>query len=274
MVIKSFSFEQTRGSVSVAAKWARAVGTGNDFSSVLNEFQNLFHADTVQVERQMRSIDRLRVVARQEKSSGKLFARPPRSFVSALLGDIVHSTNPGSLFVLTEVSSDLDIKDSLDRFGLREVAVVSLCNESEYSDFLELHFERPLLQHNRQLLEMLGSVLSQSWRDRRSGVVEALLSKNPFPTAQERGTDDGNILGGHNPAGLTRSEFRVCLLVQEGRLPDELAEILNVSKSTFRTHLRSIYFKTGVSGHVELVHLLHGSGGKFSDERLKEGRRH
>lgn len=280
MGIKSFSIEQARSSVSVVAKWARATGVGKDLNGVLAEFQNLVHADTVQVVRQMRNIDRNRMVARQEKSSGKLFARPPRSFASALLGDLLHSTSSGSLFLLTEVRPGIETQESLDRFGLREVAVLSLCTERDFSDFLELHFERPLLQHNRQLLEMLGSVLSQSWRDRTTGVVEALLSGNPFPTAQERGTKDGHILGGHNPAGLTRSEFRVCMLVQEGRLPDELAEILNVSKSTFRTHLRSIYFKTGVSGHVELVHLLHRSGGKVSGGKLvsggqlTEGRRH
>lgn len=274
MVIRSFSIEQTRGSASVVAKWARAVSVGKDLNVVLNEFHNLVQADAVQVVRQMRNIDRNRVVARQEKSAGKLFARPPRSFAPALLGDFLHSTSSGSLFLLTEVRPGLETQDSLDRFGLREVAVLSLCSEREFSDFLELHFERPLLRHNRQLLEMLGSVLSQSWRDRTSGVVEALISRNPFPTAQEHRTNDGNILGGHNPAGLTRSEFRVCMLVQEGRLPDELAEILNVSKSTFRTHLRSIYFKTGVSGHVELVHLLHRSGGNVLYGQPKESLRH
>ena len=63
----------------------------------------------------------------------------------------------------------------------------------------------------------------------------------------------------NNPARLTRSEFRLCMLVQEGGLPDKVADVLQISKSTFRSHLRSIYSKTGVTGHVELVHLLHQS---------------
>lgn len=271
---KNFSTEQTRGSVSVVAKWVHAIGQGKDLNVVLAEFQKLVGADTVQVVRQMQNLDRTQMVARQEISAGKLFERPRRSFASVLLGDLLHKTNLGSLFLMTEVHSAHEARASLDQFELREVGVISLCNERDFSDFLEFHFERPLLDHNRQLLKMLGSVLSQSWRDRSSGVVATLLAGHSFPTAHERGTKFENILGSHNPAGLTRSEFRVCMLVQEGNLPNELVGILDVSKSTFRTHLRSIYFKTGVSGHVELVHLLHRSGREVSAEPQMKSLQH
>ncbi|MCB1356193.1 MAG: hypothetical protein KDK53_06725 [Maritimibacter sp.] len=42
-------------------------------------------------------------------------------------------------------------------------------------------------------------------------------------------------------------------------MPEDIATALNVKKSTLRSHMRAIYNKTGVSGQVELVHLLHGA---------------
>lgn len=269
----NFSNAQMRASVNVVAKWSHAIDVGTDLKVVLTTFQELIGANTVQVVRQMLKFDRTRMVARQEVSTGKLFARPPRSFASALLGDLLHKSNLGSLFLMTEMYAGNEVSASLDQFGLQEVGVLSLSNEPDFSDFLEFHFDRPLPDHNRQLLGLLGSVLSQSWRDRTPGIVAALIAGQPFPTAHERGKEFENILSSGNPANLTRSEFRVCMLIQEGRLPDEVADILHVTKSTFRTHLRSIYFKTGVSGHVALVHLLHRSGSKVSDEFLRKGMR-
>lgn len=257
---KSFSSEQTCGSASVAAKWAQAICMGCGLDGALAKFQDLVGAETVQVVRLMRNFDRTQMIARQEKSAGKLFARPPRSFSSALLGDLVHQTNLGSVFLLTEMRSRHEVSEALDPFGLREVCVLSLCREQEFSDFLEFQFERSLADHNRQLLEILGSVLSKSWVERAPGVVATLLTGHQFPPANERVASFGNVLGSDNPANLTRSEFRLCTLVRDGSLPEELAGILQVSKSTFRTHLRSIFLKTNVSSHVELVHLLHRSG--------------
>ena len=268
--IRSFSPKQTVGSINIVAHWTHALNDGKNLDNVLVEFQKLFSARAVQVVRQMRNFDRLRMVARQEASSGKLFERPTRSFVPALLGDLLHRTNLGSLFLSSEMQPDSAAQESLDQFGLKGVGVIALSNETEFSDFLEFHFERPLLNHNRQLLEILGLVLSQSWRSRSSGVVANLIAGHPFPAASEPRSKFTNILSSNNPAGLTRSEFRVCMLVQEGSLPEDLAEMLHVSTSTFRSHLRAIYFKTGVSGHVELVHLLHRTGMK-PDELNQRG---
>ena len=118
---RSFSSDQTRGSISVVAKWANAIGVGKDLGAALAEFQNLVEADTVQVVRQMRNFDRVRMVARQGKSEGKLFGRAPRSFCSALLGNLLHTTNVGSLFLYSETRPEHETRDSLDNFGLRDV---------------------------------------------------------------------------------------------------------------------------------------------------------
>lgn len=56
--------------------------------------------------------------------------------------------------------------------------------------------------------------------------------------------------------GLTRMEASLALLLAEGLTLDEAAEQLNVMRNTARTHLRSIFCKTGVTRQTMLVRLL------------------
>jgi len=56
--------------------------------------------------------------------------------------------------------------------------------------------------------------------------------------------------------GLTRMEAQLALLLTEGLTLDEAAEKMNVRRNTARTHLRSIFCKTGVTRQTMLVRLL------------------
>ena len=56
--------------------------------------------------------------------------------------------------------------------------------------------------------------------------------------------------------GLTRMEAQLALLLAEGNTLDEAAEKMNVRRNTARTHLRSIFCKTGVTRQTMLVRLL------------------
>ena len=56
--------------------------------------------------------------------------------------------------------------------------------------------------------------------------------------------------------GLTRMEATLALLLAEGLTLDEAAEEMNVRRHTARTHLRSIFCKTGVTRQTMLVRLL------------------
>ena len=55
---------------------------------------------------------------------------------------------------------------------------------------------------------------------------------------------------------LTRMEATLALLLAEGYTLDEAAEKMNVRRNTARTHLRSIFCKTGVTRQTMLVRLL------------------
>lgn len=56
--------------------------------------------------------------------------------------------------------------------------------------------------------------------------------------------------------GLTRMEAAMALLLTEGYTLDEAAEKMNVRRNTARTHLRSIFCKTGVTRQTMLVRLI------------------
>jgi DNA-binding CsgD family transcriptional regulator len=59
-----------------------------------------------------------------------------------------------------------------------------------------------------------------------------------------------------NPAKLSRAEYRVCILLAKGLSNERLLAELDVSYSTLRTHLRSIYAKTETSSRSELLYHL------------------
>jgi DNA-binding CsgD family transcriptional regulator len=56
--------------------------------------------------------------------------------------------------------------------------------------------------------------------------------------------------------GLTPAECRVSLLLADGRAPGEIADILDVTANTLKSHLSSVYSKTDTSRQSQLVRLL------------------
>jgi DNA-binding CsgD family transcriptional regulator len=56
--------------------------------------------------------------------------------------------------------------------------------------------------------------------------------------------------------GLTSTEARLANLLMEGKALDECCKILNVRRSTARTHLQHLFEKVGVQRQSELVSLL------------------
>jgi DNA-binding CsgD family transcriptional regulator len=56
--------------------------------------------------------------------------------------------------------------------------------------------------------------------------------------------------------GLSKAEARVCATLMTGKTMPEVAEALNVSPNTVKTHLATIYQKTGVHSQTALLYLL------------------
>ncbi|HVZ38688.1 MAG TPA: helix-turn-helix domain-containing protein [Candidatus Kapabacteria bacterium] len=78
---------------------------------------------------------------------------------------------------------------------------------------------------------------------------------------------------------LTPQETRILVLQFVGRSYEQIAEILNISLNTVRTHVKSIYAKSGTHGHSDftaryltpLADIEAGNGGVHSPGRIRRG---
>ena len=64
------------------------------------------------------------------------------------------------------------------------------------------------------------------------------------------------ILSMDNPAGLSRMEYRVCVLLSDGVALERIHQELAISRSTLRTHLRNVCAKTEFKKLDELLAVL------------------
>lgn len=179
-----------------------------------------------------------------------------RSFADAVLGAYAFSARAGSVWPSAMVASGTG-GETLARFhaarGLKEAVIVPIAVGPRAVDCLELHFDEPV-ETRYASLNMMADVLVRSWARRAPGrFLEELLrtgrSERPW-----HGEDD--LLSAANPAGLSRAEYRICMMLGRGLSGSALARELDIRPTTLRTHLRNIYSKTGTGGQAELVVLL------------------
>jgi DNA-binding CsgD family transcriptional regulator len=89
------------------------------------------------------------------------------------------------------------------------------------------------------------------WSESRQRPAAAVFLRDPESNAAQPSQELVRRL-----FGLTRMEAALALLLAEGFTLDEAAEKMNVRRNTARTHLRSIFCKTGVTRQTMLVRLL------------------
>jgi len=106
----------------------------------------------------------------------------------------------------------------------------------------------------------MSPALALAWSRRLPGSAHALMRRTRARPATEEASQTGtDILGPDNPARLSRSEFRICAMIREGMMTKSIAEQLGIRTTTLRSHLHSIYSKTGTSCQVDLLHRLSAS---------------
>jgi DNA-binding CsgD family transcriptional regulator len=140
-------------------------------------------------------------------------------------------------------------------------------------------------QESRELQRMIRQALAGTGASEGPGVVEAMSISRPSGRAKLgvlvraipmgawseskqrpavavflRDPESNAVQPSHELVrrlfGLTRMEAQLALLLAEGFTLDEAAEKMNVRRNTARTHLRSIFCKTGVTRQTMLVRLL------------------
>jgi len=187
-----------------------------------------------------------------------------RTYVSELLGPYLDRLKTGAIWSLSRhmagAGEDLDpvVAGWLRRRGLKDIFVLVLESRTGHSDYLEIHLRRDASRILELRIEALGPLLVRFWANRKPGLVADCLGHRTRQRVSGGNAmiSDAPLLSDHNPAGLTRSEFRVCMMVRRGLSVKSISEELSLSVTTIRTHLRSIYVKIGVSGFNELAHRL------------------
>lgn len=218
-------------------------------------------ADAALVSRTFNLERKVKYIARCSIHEGKVWASQPQTQSELVLGDCISSARPGSIWKLSDVraADGVPTPSCRDRNpnALREVIVVPLELTGGHVDHLEFHFGHSPAFHDLDLLAILASTMASGWSKRVPGSISANLEKGRKHLVREVRSDDHiATLDPQNPAGLSRCEFRVCAMMKEGMTVKKISQALTVSPTTVRSHLSSIFSKTGASNQVELLHLL------------------
>lgn len=144
------------------------------------------------------------------------------------------------------------------RRGLTDFATLVLTGGPPVRDHIELHFSNPAPASLQAAITVVVPTMARTWASRQIGLVSRTVVNHRPSRETERapGGARGALLNVTNPARLSRSEFRVCLLLSRGLSVLGVAKELSLCESTIRSHLRSIYAKTDTSNLAELVFLL------------------
>jgi DNA-binding CsgD family transcriptional regulator len=179
-----------------------------------------------------------------------------RSYAKSVLGPYFWQPKPGSVWfkTLTEIEPAPRLESFHRRRHLTELAVIPLSVEEKATMYLELHFSVHRGSGQHALINMCAPTLADTWSRRKAGLMTELILKRNRPSPTRAST--APVLSTDNPAGLSRAEFRVCLLLSAGLSTKRVRDQLGISESTLRTHLRSIYAKTETSNQSELLYLL------------------
>lgn len=179
-----------------------------------------------------------------------------RSHARSVLGPFVERPRVGSVWYssLAEVDDDPALGEFQRRAGLVETVVIPLAVDDRSVDFLEVHFAARLGAATQARLNLLADTLGRTWARRRPGLFgESVLASRPSHRA---GPPALPLMSASNPARLSRAEFRICMLLSRGLATEAIRSELEISQSTLKSHLRSIYAKTDTASQSELLFLL------------------
>ena len=183
---------------------------------------------------------------------------------SILRGHGVYA-RPGTIWTLGEKDRvqrvELDNRSQrwMEDRGFGEVVVIPMGRDGTDIDAIEFYRAEPLEDTNDPTLKWLASSAAEVWSRRRKGRIARLLRSVPAITERLQSPDPEapvDILSSENPCRLTAAETRICILIQAGFALNEMGSKIGIAEATVRSHLRSIYAKTGAAGQVGLVRML------------------
>ncbi len=251
------------GMIGAVAQWCECLHGRDPLLKSLQMLVSGLGAEIVAVVRYARGATTAgRTVASDRAARDVRGGRLDCGFAKSLMAPYFDAARPGSLWFRSMVEDDRT--SALAEFHaarqLRELVVIPLESNARFIDTIEVHFDDLLRGHQQMILNSLGPILARTWQNRAQGLfTEALLRHAPTPLT----TSHAPILSIENPAGLSRAEYRVCLMLSRGLSVDHVKAELCIRESTLRTHLGNLYAKTCSSNLSELIYRL-TSGTPFS----------
>lgn len=254
------------------ASWCGGLHGSMPLAEALRALVAGFDADAGVISRHYKNTDRPKAVALvdvAESDSDRATLRRP--LCEDVMGYLYSKARTSTVWFKSDHEEDPEWKASqtLENWTaareIGEIVVLVLEGSLQQRDFLEFHFARELERSERLEIEALVPTLVRAWSGRQSGLVTQAQMDERMVRARvsaqaSRLKPDAPILGMSNPAKLSRAEFRVCLLLSRGLSVKGVTEELGLSEATVRSHLRSIYSKTGVTGMQELMYRILSSG--------------
>lgn len=181
------------------------------------------------------------------------------SFADAFFGPPIFQARAATVWQASVYADDATGDPSLAEWQaarrIKEFVTLILSSGQQTRDHIELHFREFLSPATELTINAVLPDMVRVWASRRVGMITRSIinhRRNDISNVQHSGARV-RILGSDNPRRLSRAEFRVCLMLGNGLLVQAVAKELSLSESTIRTHLRSIYAKTGSSSLAELV---------------------
>ncbi|CUJ98697.1 response regulator [Ruegeria denitrificans] len=248
-------------SLNFVMEWVHALNGDNTVSNILQLLVEITNADAALITRINKPEHKVNYIARCSINEGKVWPVQPRTQIDLVLGDNISTAKAGTVWKLTEAlptdrTRAINGRDQVPT-GLVEVLVIPLETKGGNVDHLELHYSHSPRRNEMGLLTALAPTLASGWSRRVPGSVTTRSEQiRGYLPKIVKDTKFVPILDPQNPTQLSRSEFRVCAMMKEGMTVKKISQILSVCPATVRSHLSSIFSKTGASNQVELLHLL------------------
>lgn len=241
--------------MSAVAAWYEVIQGGAALSRALEAFCEAFGAEAAAVSRYDQTRSLSRIVPYDGRSEDVLRVRLTRAYAHCVLGEYAGRVRPGTIWSSAMMpDSDPALSHFQDRRGFRDLIVIPLGSVDAGHDYLELHYGDEVGKGLTERLQFVAETLCRAWRNRDPGLfVERMLASDRTTGGP---SDYPDVLAFGNPARLSRAEYRVCLLFSRGLTNEGVRHELSITASTLRSHLRSIYDKTGVESKAELVYRL------------------
>ncbi|MGL5010034.1 MAG: helix-turn-helix transcriptional regulator, partial [Paracoccaceae bacterium] len=131
---------------------------------------------------------------------------------------------------------------------------IALGSAGSLQDTCEIGLQGPMSIARVELLKLIARELAHAWARRQPGLISKRIAeqmRRHGPRNAPSATSP--ILDYSNPYGLSRCEFRVCAMIGQGMTAKAIAQALNLSEATVRSHQRAIYAKTELGGQIGVM---------------------